>query len=167
MNRFVYLNKLKYNREELLDIAKNINPIFWEKWITPKGQISPYTQVKYKNIKNNSSIIKIIDQFDFPINREKILILKYDPNVILPPHMDWVNACAILIGLNENSHIEFWQKGVSEKVYYTYPILANLEKRHSVNNDSNQDRYVLKIPTTESFYRITEKIKDLYDGPTM
>lgn len=163
MNYF-YLKNLKYDRDELLSLAKSVDPLLWEKWTNPHGKTAPYTQVKYKNISNKLPIIDVVNQLNFPLDKEKIVILKYAPRAILRPHTDWVNSCAILMGLTETSHIEFWRRRVPETVPYTYPILADLEETHSVTNDSDEERYVLKIPTPESFYNIAAKLKDLYNG---
>jgi hypothetical protein len=51
-----------------------------------------------------------------------------------------------------------------ESIYKNFYGLADLEETHSVTNDSDEERYVLKIPTPESFYNIAAKLKDLYNG---
>ena len=161
--KYLYLDNLKYDRDGLLELAKNIDDSLWNNWVNPDGKKSPYTQISYKEIKNKSPIDEIINQLDVDIDLGKIIILKYAPNATLRPHTDWVNACAILIGLSESSHIEFWKRKECDIVYYTHPVLANLEAKHSVNNDSDQIRYVLKIPTEESFRSVSKKLKGLYN----
>jgi hypothetical protein len=165
--KYLYLDNLKYDRDELLSLAKSIEDPLWKLWVNPDGRKSPYTQISYKEIKNKSPIDAIVNQLNINNDSGKIVILRYSPNTTLKPHTDWINACAILIGLTENSHIEFWKRKVCETVYYTHPILANLEVKHSVNNDSDQDRYILKIPTEESFRNVSKKLKGLYNDSSM
>lgn len=159
---YEYLTNLRVETDNLRTFVSAIPEEKWQYWVNPKGkQVQSYKQVYYKNLEKNHYVEDIISQLPLNLKLGPIVFLKYIPGAILKPHTDWTNKSAILIGISENSNIFFWKNSTKTQVKYIHPIFANLEKTHSVENNSDQFRFLLKIPTIFSFENTLEKIKGL------
>lgn len=153
MNSFVYLKKLKINLNSIRNLISLLEEDEWKRWTNPTGKVvRAYTQVYHKDIKLEKTCIKdILNQLPKTLEYGLPVILRYKPHGWIKPHKDWENKSAVLIGISENSQIFFWNGDDQTVVPYTYPILANLESIHSVTNDTEEYRYVLKIPFKNGF----------------
>jgi len=141
---FEYLKKLTVDLENLRDQIQGVPEDQWKYWTNPRGKtVKNYKQIYVKEWIN---LNYIIDQLPVEVEHGPIVCLRYDPFARLHPHTDWNNISSILIGISKNSEITFWQGRTKVVATYTYPILANLEKTHSVENNSQDYRFVLKIP---------------------
>jgi len=160
---FEYLKKINYDKTLLLSEVLEIPETSWNYWITPSSKIiKNYKQVYYDQVEKIEQIEIILSQVRPIVDIGPVIIMRYEPYAQLPKHYDWKNKSAILVGISDDSNILFWDKQNPEKVNYDYPILANLEEFHSVDNNINSYRYVLKIPTIEDFNEVSEKLSYLY-----
>jgi hypothetical protein len=155
---YQYLNNLKIDLEDLKQQVSSIPEEQWQHWQNPRGKIvRNYKQVYLAD--TNLKLDSILEQIS--IDTKPVVFLRYNPFSRLHPHTDWVNKTAILIGISDQSNIIFWKGAEKHVVSYTAPILANLEKTHSVENNFSTYRYLLKIPFESSYENILEQISEL------
>lgn len=141
---FQYLKNLTIELEDLKEQILRIPEEQWQYWSNPRGKIvKNYKQVY---LTDRIDIGYIVDQLPKQVEYGPIVCLRYDPFASLHPHTDWNNTSAILLGISKHSEIIFWEDKTKVVVPYIYPILANLEKTHSVENNSEEYRFILKIP---------------------
>lgn len=159
VNLNVDISAIKY-------IVDNIDSNLWYNWVNPKNQVvTAYSQIICSDIDElEKPIGNIKSQIPDDLQQGKTIILKYEPGSVLTPHVDYIHKSAINIGLSENSHIYFWNGNERSKVYYNHPLLVNLQNTHSVENDSDVFRYVLKIPFRNSFEESQKKCLHLTES---
>ena len=159
---YQYLTNLTVEVDNLRKFIETVPGKKWHYWTNPRGkQVQSYQQVYYKDLEQTEFVENIISQLPVDLELGPIVFLKYNPWATLKPHTDWSNKSAILIGISKNSNIFFWEDSNKTQVKYTHPIFANLEKTHSVENNSDQIRFLLKIPTIFSFNDIMKKVERL------
>jgi hypothetical protein len=155
---YQYLNNLKIDLENLKKQVSSIPEELWCHWQNPRGKIvKKYKQVYLRDTTINLDLI--LNQIK--VEHGPVVFLRYDPFSKLHPHTDWVNKSAILIGLSNNSNIEFWPGNNKIVIPYIAPILANLEETHSVENTVSDFRYLLKIPFREDYKTVLREIDNL------
>lgn len=153
-----YLNNLKIDLTYLTTRVSLIPEEKWKHWVNPRGKIvKNYKQVYLANTDIN--LDSILNQISVECN--PVVFLRYNPFSRLHPHSDWVNKTAILIGISDQSNIIFWNGTEKHTVPYTAPILANLEKTHSVENNFPSYRYLLKIPLASDYDSVLKQINNL------
>lgn len=157
---FQYLKNLTIDLSELKKQVINIPEDQWKFWINPWGKIvKNYKQVYATGIVN---IDYILNQLPTSLTVGPPVFLKYDPSAKLHPHSDWDNKSAILIGISANSEIIFWKNQIKNVVPYSYPILANLEETHSVENNTHDYRFLLKIPFKIAYQDVLKQVNYLF-----
>jgi hypothetical protein len=155
---YQYLNNLKIDLENLKSQISSIPEELWRHWSNPRGKtVKVYKQVYLRDTTIN--LDSILDQIK--VEHGPVVFLRYDPFSKLHPHTDWVNKSAVLIGLSNDSNLEFWQGSNKILVPYVAPILANLEETHSVDNNVLDFRYLLKIPFKKDYNTVLEEISNL------
>lgn len=159
---YQYLTSLLVDYDNLQKFVASVPIEKWQYWINPRGkQVQNYQQVYYKDLEQAGVVNNIISQLPEDLKLGPIVFLKYNPWATLKPHTDWYNKSAILIGVSADSDIFFWENSIKSRVKYTYPVFANLEKTHSVENNNDQIRFLLKIPTIFNFDDILKKVERL------
>ena len=159
---FEYLKKINYDKTLLLSEVLHIPETSWNYWITPSSKIvKNYKQVYYDQVEPIEQIEIILSRVRPLVDIGPVIIMKYEPGNQLPRHTDWSNKSSILIGVSENCNLLFWDQDTKFQVDYTYPILANLEQFHAVNNDTENHRYVLKIPTIVEYIDVLKKLNSV------
>lgn len=159
---YQYLTSLSVDYDNLQKFVSSVPEENWQYWTNPIGkQVRNYQQVYYQDLERAEVVDNIISQLPEDLELGPIVFLKYNSWATLKPHTDWSNKSAILIGVSTDSHIFFWENSVKTQVKYTYPIFANLEKTHSVENNNDQIRFLLKIPTIFNFNDTLKKVERL------
>lgn len=137
-------------KDRLLELAESVAD--WKQYGDPTRTADFFEKRWSKDYIEKNNLKHIVDFFGEKEHLYRYMFLKFEPNSILPYHIDINRLCAISIPLSHDAApIEFKDEGL---VYYGNGAIIDVTKSHRVTNNNNV-RYMFQL----SIYDDIEKTR--------